>query len=652
MKHNLLIFMALALSWFEASAMLEDNDKKVFSESDTSKIYTVGGDRHGVSFFPKVKHPHVYYEVTEQVTFDKFHSANVIYAFMQRFAESYPDLVDLYEIGKSYEGRPILQMTITNKKTGKATDKPASFFEGNRHSGEVTSSESVLWLMNHLITQYGKDASITKILDNDAIYLRPINNPDGHNLYMNTAQSNRSTVRPYDQDGDGLLDEDSPVDIDGDGIILRMRYKDPKGEYIIDPRDTSGRLMKYVGAGKGEYKVVAEGLDLDGDGRTGEDGIGGLDLHRNYPENWRPMKEETGRSWTQGGAGEYPLSEVETRAVFSFLLANPHIYVVNSMDTRVPMHLRPPSTSKSEDRMYPEDLKWYKLFDGIGNSLTGYDKAGDVYHDYSNGADQPLFGHGPDFGYFYYGAIWYGDELWDGGRPKEDLNGDGEKDELDQLLWDDNENDGAGFIEWKTCKHPTLGEVETGGWDPKFFSQNAPSKHLEKWAKNEALFNIAMIQHLPALEWGDYAVKKIKSYKADSADYSVKITYRNVGKLPTALRQADLVKIVRPDRMDIEFTGALTKTERDEKPKYRVLDSTLVQTRSRGGGGRGFFPQGTPPPPSHKYYKDAGFAQGESSNTVEFKVRLYGEGALEAKARITTTRAGLLKEKSIEIRDK
>jgi len=466
---------------------------------------------------------------------------------------------------------------------------------------------------------------------------------------MNTAQTNRSTVRPYDQDGDGLLDEDSPVDLNGDGIVLRMRYKDPQGDYVIDPRDESGRLMKFVGAGKGEYKVVSEGLDLDGDGRTGEDGIGGLDLHRNYPENWRPMTEETGKGWTQGGAGEYPLSETETRAVFSFLLTNPNIYIVNSMDTRVPMHLRPPSTSKSEDRMYPEDLKWYKLFDQIGNSLTGYNNAGDVFHDYSNGADQPLFGHGPDFGYFYYGAIWYGDELWDGGRPKEDLNGDGEKDELDQLLWDDRDNDGMGFIEWKEFDHPTLGKVEIGGWDPKFFSQNAPSKHLESWAKNEALFNLAMVKHLPALEWGDYSIKKIKSYKSDSTDYSIKITYRNIGKLPTALRQADLVKIVKPDRFDIEFTGSLATIERGEKPKYTVLDNTLVQPRFRGGG-RGF-PGAAPAPPSNKYFKEAGYAQGESANTLEFKVRVYGSGSLGVKTTVTTTRAGALKEKEISLID-
>ena len=165
-----------------------------------------------------------------------------------------------------------------------------------------------------------------------------------------------------------------------------------------------------MGKGKGEYKVVSEGIDHDGDGKIGEDGIGGLDLHRNYPENWRPMKEKTGHGWSQSGAGEAPLSENETKAVVSFLLENPNIYVVNSMDTRVPMHLRAPSTSAPEERMDPEDLKWYTYFDEVGKSITGYEKAGDVYVAYNDGRPStPLFGHGPDFGYFYYGTIRYSD---------------------------------------------------------------------------------------------------------------------------------------------------------------------------------------------------------------------------------------------------
>jgi len=604
--------------------------------------YKLTGSRHGVNFFPEVQLAQVQYEAGEELTFDRYHSLDVIYYWLEKWAETFTDLVELYEVGESYEGRPILQITVTNKLTGKDTDKPAAFFEGGRHSGEVSGSESVLWLTKYLLENYGKDPDVTRLLDTKTIYLKPVNNPDGHNLYLNTAQSNRSTVRPEDNDRDGLLDEDAPEDLDNDGIILTMRWKDEKkGNLIPDPADSTGRIMKRVEAGKGIYLSSSEGIDNDNDGIINEDGIGGLDLHRNYPENWRPKEEDTGRGFTQGGAGEFPLSETETRAVVSFLLTHPNVYVVNSMDTSVPMHLRPPSTSSSEDRMYPEDLKWYEYFDEMGKKLTGYSRAGDVYDDYGGGS--PLFGHGPDFGYWYFGSIWYGDEIWNNGKNK-DYNGDDKIDQVEVLMWDDKENEGKGFTEWKPAKHPVYGDVEIGGFDPKFFSQNPPSRHLEPWIKNQALFNLEMIKHLPGLEWENIEVKKTKSYKADSADYQLKISFRNTGKLPTALKQAHLVKIVTEDRvvLDLDTAGSASG-----KTGYKILEDKKPQTGRGSGRQDSFSDQSARRRP---VIKTVPYTEGGSVTTALFKIRLLNRSELKGKATVSSTRGGILKDKEFIIR--
>ncbi len=612
------------------------------SQSPSRKYYTLNGQRHGVSYFPEVQLQHVQYEPGDILTFDKFHSADVINTWLVRWSEKYPGLVDLYEVGQSFEGRPIYQITVTNKETGKDTDKPAAFFEGGRHSGEVTATETVLWMAKYLLENYGKDPEITSLLDSKAIYLRPMNNPDGHNLYMKTAQSNRSTTRPIDNDGDGLLDEDPPDDIDGDGVILTVRWKDEKnGNYVADSTDPSGRIMRRVNPGEGTWSTASEGIDNDGDGRVNEDGIGGLDLHRNYPENWRPMEEATGRGFRQSGAGEYPLSENETRAVVTFLLSHPNVYVVNSMDTSVPMHLRPPSTSGSEERMYPEDLDWYKIFDDIGRKITGYERAGDVYNDYGNG--NPLFGHGPDFGYWYYGAIWYGDEIWNGGRNK-DYNGDGTVDQVEMLRWDDEENNGEGFIEWKPAKHPVYGDVEIGGFDPKFFSQNPPSKHLEKWAKNEGLFNLEMVKYLPQLEWGDIDIKRIKSYRTDSADFQVRVSFKNTGKLPTALKQADLVKIVTKDRVVLDFS---TSPAIDGKTNYRVIGES---GNERGRGSRMMFGDPERTRQRTSYSKEVPFTDGGKTTTAVFIIRLFNNEPVTGRAGVLSTRGGVLSDKEFTVK--
>jgi len=615
------------------------------SRPGDSAYYRLQPERHGVSHFPRVRHPQVEYQAGERLSFDRYHSAEVMYEWLRRWADRYPDLVELYEVGRSYEGRPILQLTVTNRKTGEAADKPAAYFEGGRHSGEISGSESVLWLARHLIEGYGQDSAITRLLDTRAIYLRPQNNPDGGSLYLNTAVANRSTVRPIDNDGDGLLDEDEAEDLDGDGVLYQVRWRPTiadtvRPNMVVDPRDPSGRLLRAARAGEeAVYRVMSEGIDNDGDGRVNEDGIGGLDLHRNYPENWRPLPglDRTGRGWTQGGAGEFPLSEPETRAVVLWLLEHPNVSVVNSMDTRVPMHLRPPSTSRSEERMYPEDLRHYQRFDTIGIRHTGYPWAGDVYWTYATrGQDEPtsgtpLFGHGPDFGYWYFGAIWYGDELWNGGVFR-DENGDGERDQLDALLWDDRENGGEGFLEWRPLRHPTLGDVELGGFHPKFFSQNGPPRILEQVAGNQARFNLELAMNLPLLEWGGTRTRRVAA-AGDSVTWEVTVTWKNAGRLPTALRQAQLVKIVQEDAVTLTLPRELTSGER---PRARIIDDARPRAGTRrsedGGGARG------------SSTVRAGWTEPGETRSVRFRVRTYGVSEpVEAELQLESTRGGVLR---------
>jgi murein tripeptide amidase MpaA len=603
----------------------QDASQKTESGKKESEIYTVQGYRHGVSFFRKTFYNEIKPLKEGELDFRHYHTYDEIMGFLKKWAEKYPDLLELYECGKSFEGRGIYQVTLTNKKKLKDTDKPAMAIEGNRHAGEVTAAESVFWLLNYLLTNYGKDTAVTELVDTKALYFRMKNNPDGSEMYLRTAQSCRSSVRPHDDDGDKLLDEDPGEDLDGDGFIRQMRKANPdSGNYILDPRDKTGRLLKRVKDGEGNWDVYTEGIDSDGDKKYNEDGIGGLDLHRNYPENWRPEPglDATGRGWTQGGAGEYPLSEPETRSFVMFLLQHPNVSVVNSMDTMVPMHLRGPSTSFSEDRMYPEDLAFYRLFDSEGKKITGYPNAGDVYNDYATirktnpvsgdpTKPAPLFGHGPDFGYWYYGSIWYGDELWNSGHPK-DYDGDGILDEYDSLCWNDEACGGKEFKAWTKYEHPQLGTVEIGGFNPKFFSQNPPVQFLEEWIRKEAMFNLYLAQQLPQIELTSAAAKPA----GEKGVYEVTVTFTNTGFLPTALEQAKLVKIVRPDRVRLEFDRELT---RDRKNKKGEIIGPEIQDKDL----------------------DMGFTKNGEVKTARFRVRLNGIESAKCTVHVLSSRGGL-----------
>jgi len=273
----------------------------------------------------------------------------------------------------------------------------------------------------------------------------------------------------------------------------------------------------------------------------------------------------------------------------------------------------------------------YEHFDEKGREITGYERAGDVYQDYGRG--RPLFGHSPDFGYWYYGAIWYGDELWNGGRVG-DYDDNGETDEWDRLQYNDKELLVSRFQEWTKVIHPVYGEVEVGGWDGKFYRQNPPPELLEEWAEKEARFNLMMAGSLPMVVMHDPVIEEKEGV------FTVRVELENKGFLPTALKQAQLVKIVQLDRVELEFPEGMLP-RRDE----------------RRGGFRGM--HGGPPesqqpeerekpkveiiaPEKNQPYVDIGCIPGNDTVKVTFTLKLNGIQSTKCTIRYTSTRGGVL----------
>lgn len=148
-------------------------------------------------------------------------------------------------------------------------------------------------------------------------------NPYMADLYVSTPMTgivSSINARPRDDDGDGRFDEDPPDDVDGDGQILQMRVRDPRGRFRTSPRDARLLVARDPDA-PGEWAVYSEGFDNDG--AINEDWIGGVDLNRNFPFDWKP-------EWIQEGAGPYPLSEPESHAIAEFIVGHPNIgFVIN-----------------------------------------------------------------------------------------------------------------------------------------------------------------------------------------------------------------------------------------------------------------------------------------------------------------------------------
>jgi len=115
------LFLVLALVTLVAGAFVPAEGTK------PPKTYTVGGERHGVSFFPRVDYAAVKPKVSGELDFSHYPDNAEVLDVLRRWEKQYPDLVTLYSVGKSFEGRDIWQMTVTNRATGPDTDKPAMF---------------------------------------------------------------------------------------------------------------------------------------------------------------------------------------------------------------------------------------------------------------------------------------------------------------------------------------------------------------------------------------------------------------------------------------------------------------------------------------------------------------------------------------------
>jgi len=534
------------------------------------------------------------------IFFDHYHSFDEMTAFLREAVQKHPDLASLSSIGKSYQGRDLWLLTVTNRKTGDPGDKPALYVNGCLDSSEVVTSEGVLYTVKALLDGYGKDDRITRILDRRTLYIVPRIMPDQTELYITTPQNARSrSAEPMDEDGDGLKDEDPDDDVNGDGHVVQMRVKDPNGEWKISGRDARLMVRRRPGELEGTfYRVMAEGKDDDGDGRYNEDRVGGVDPNRNYPGNWAPVH-------MQGGAGPYPLYVQEVRAEVEFLEKHRNVAGYLNHHSSGGVVLRP-STTHDDSTIPAGDRQVLRVIAAMLLDESGYWLATSVYDwrfppgtpdtkpgqtwrkpDGSLANDPRGAGGGPGMGgapapaeldepehvvpltededphayaayggsieytYELLGMISYASEQWRVAFDN-DLDKNGTISDLERLDWNDKKFGGNLFINWTPFTHPQLGEVEIGGWKKYTTSSPPPGKYLEEESERQLKFNLLMADMLPQIE-----IAEVTTSSLGGGLYKVTAKVRNAGYIPTATQMQQKVERATPVTARLTSTGEI-----------------------------------------------------------------------------------------------
>jgi len=416
---------------------------------------------------------------------------------VREWSSKHPDLVRLDTLGKTAEGRDI-PVVVIGRDPGEV--RPAVWIDGNMHASELCGSSVALAIAEdilgiHLGARRHGNASLPahmgEAIRDTLFYVVPRISPDGAEAVMKTGRYVRSSpVDARRHKGHSYWEAD---DFDGDGRMGFMRQKSDDGELVELPGHPGVMVPRLPEDPPPYYKLYPEGRIVNFDGRRVPDPYflsdNQYDFNRNFPYGWAPEPEQV-------GAGDYPGSAPETRAVLDFAIAHPEIFAWLNLHTFGGVLIRPLG-DRPDHKMDQGDLAVFRQVEAWMKEHTGYPTVSG-FHEFLYEPETPLKGDLSEYTYNHRGCLAYVIELWDlfhqiGVEPKKpfvDVYSRLERKDFVALAkWDREVNQGRVFGKWRKARHPQLGEVEVGGLDLLVGISNPPYEKLaEVCEKQSAAF--------------------------------------------------------------------------------------------------------------------------------------------------------------------
>ena len=497
------------------------------------------------------------------------------------WAEAHPDFVRVTTLGRSEEGRDIPLLVI-----GRDPDqaRPAVWVDGNMHATELAGSSVALAIAEDAIAIHADatpaarlPAHMSEALKDVLFYVVPRMSPDGAEAVLKTGRYVRSgTADRRRHKGHSYWEAH---DFDGDGTMGFMRQASDDGE-LVELADHPGVMVPRLPEDPPPYyKLYPEGRIVNFDGRRIPDPYflsdNQYDFNRNFPYSWAPEHE-------QEGAGDYPGSAPETRAVLDFVTAHPNIFAWLNLHTFGGVFIRPLG-DKPDHKMDQDDLAVFRQVEAWAKEFTGYPTVSG-FHEFLYQPETPLKGDLTDYAYHQRGCIAYVVELWDifkqiGVEPKKPFvdvyNRLDRKDFIAFAKWDREVNKGRIFKPWRKVRHPQLGDVEVGGLDGRVGLSNPPYEMLGEVCAQQSAAFLRVAALLPRV-----SVEVVKREKLSDGFTRVELRVANKGYLATyGLASAKKLPFAEPLRATIEAEGVTVSAPPEAVVEVGHLD----------GWGRGLY---------------------------------------------------------------
>lgn len=499
-------------------------------------------------------------------------------ARLQSLQRSQPDLIRLKSLARTARQHDVWLVEVGRGDDSQRRQRPALLvvagLEGNDHAGTACA---VAWLEG-LASACATNDALRGRFASTTLYVFPRLNPEtAMSFFARPRVETAVNSTPFDDDQDGLKDEDGPEDLNGDGVISWMRVEDPEGELIPDPVEP--RLMVKADRMKNErgaWRLWPEGRDHDRDEAWNEDGPGGVNFNRNFPFNYR---------FFAPGSGTHQVSEGETRALADFFVAHPNISIAFTFGAADNL-AQPPKAEgpkRPQTSVREEDLPYYRELGKAWREALGLQKE-------LAGATEP--GTFSDWVYFHRGRLSLAARAWSpalqlelakaeasnddkakeekpaesesGGKetagksdsPKAASRSKEKKPEPDKrneeerafLKWVD-QHAPETFVPWKPLEHPDFRgkRVEIGGFAP-FAKTLPPEKWLGELAERHGHFLTELTGKLPRL-----GIRKTEAKHLGKAIYELRLQVENTGYLPTALAHGEATREVHPTRVILKL---------------------------------------------------------------------------------------------------
>jgi hypothetical protein len=284
-----------------------------------------------------------------------------------------------------------------------------------------------------------------------------------------------------------------------------------------------------------------------------------LDINRNWPSRWQ-------QEYVQRGAGPYPLSEPETRAVAEFLLAHKNVTGLINHHMAGNFVYRPP-TNKNFDPITGEEIGFSRadeaIFSVFGRKYSEIINNQPVRTVLGRGApprEGAIFGVMIGWAYDHYGVFSWVPEMGSL-NPFCDYDQNGRVTDAERMKWNDTEMDGSLFADWTPYDHPQLGRVEIGGFVSKRYDKSrksytnimcTPGEKYDDFLKKHTEWNLYLVSRSPLVRLIDVSV-----IPGEAGYHKVVADIQNVGYLPTNVtEQALRNRTAQTVKVSITLEGA------------------------------------------------------------------------------------------------